>query len=546
MLPLFRRFHLGVLLLLLAVAGSLLTAWAVKESRLQRDETAAALAAQARVLATTLGPSLAAAATGSREFNELLTWRLLDDAGFIARLYGAGNLSAEDLEEVLEEQELDSIAIVDEQGRLLASHGAIVPPDILELIQPAAKGAADDVILAPAMEFGVEHLTVASALPAGGAVVVRIHSGSRRGLSGQLGVENLLEGLVGNEGILYLVYREEPGGIRHEVTWDGGPAPGLSAATSGIQEIRGRSAFQVGVPVTSPAGTRASLSVGLDAAPLERAVGSATRRTVLIGIVLVACSLALAGIGLIARWRALEKEEATRKLALSEAARRRSERLVAAGALTAGLAHEVRSPLNAIVMAAQRMMRKYPAESECVQFAGTIRSEVQRLDAILRQFLELARPVSDQRQLTDLGRLANEVRDLLQVEAEEKGLALPLVEGAGSAVVDEGSVRRSVINLVHNAMEASARGGTIEIVVCGEDGGTGIHVRDRGVGIPQEGADKLFEAFVTNRADGSGLGLALVRRVADEHDGRCSLANRQGGGAEAILWFPHHSGETTT
>jgi len=111
--------------------------------------------------------------------------------------------------------------------------------------------------------------------------------------------------------------------------------------------------------------------------------------------------------------------------------------------------------------------------------------------------------------------------------------------------VDRESIRRALINLVHNAMEASPRDGAIELVIHEEEGGVGIHVLDRGTGIDEAEADHLFDAFVTTRAEGTGLGLALVRRVAEEHEGRCDLTRRSGGGTDAVLWLPSGGGSST-
>jgi signal transduction histidine kinase len=545
MTPVSGRLRPALTIALLAVFGVAVGAWALVEAHLQRAETAEVLVAEARGLAGTLGPSLAAAAAATRELDELLTARLLAGARLVAGLQAAGALSPDALERLVERDDLDSIVVVGRHGRVLLDAGEGVPPRVLGRIDEAVRGLADDVVLVPSIEDGIEHLGVATAISGGGAVLVRIHASTGRTFDAQIGVEHLLDRLLETEGVLYLGYRERPGGVRGEATWDGGPVPPPAQEPSEPREVRGRTVFEVDVPVRSPAGTEAFLRVGLDGAPLVRASASAMRRTTLIGIVLVVFSVSLGGVALVVRRRAADREEAERRLAEVEAARKRSERLAAAGALTAGLAHEVRSPLNAIVLAAQRIERKHPAETECVTFAGTIRTEVKRLEAVLRQFLELARPVGDERRPTDVKALAEEVRALLLEEVEHAGASLDPVRGAGFAAVDRGSIRRALINLVHNAMEASPRGGAIELVVREEEGGVGIHVLDRGPGIDEAEAEHLFDAFVTTRAEGSGLGLALVRRVAEEHGGRCHLTLRSGGGAEAVLWLPSE-GESPT
>jgi signal transduction histidine kinase len=528
---------------LLAVFGLAVGAWALVEARAQRSATEEVLVTEARALAGALGPSLAAAAAATRELDELVTARLLAGARLVAGLHEAGALGPGALEWIVDRDDLDSITIVDAQGRISRAAGEDVPPEALESIGDAVRGRADEVVLVPSFEDGIEHLGVASAVAGGGAVLVRIHTGTGRIFARRIGVENLLDRLLATEGVLYLSYREEPGGIRGEATWDGGPVP--AEVSSEPREIRGREIFEVDLPVEAPAGTSAFLRVGLDGAPLVRAAVSAMRRTTLIGIVLVVFSASLGVAALVVRRRAAEREEASRRIAEIETARKRSERLAAAGALTAGLAHEVRGPLNAIVLAAQRIERKHGDETECATFAGSIRAEVRRLENVLRQFLELASPVGDERRPADLVEVAKDVRELLREEVEHAGARIEPVRGEGAAVVDRDSIRRALINLVHNAMEASPPDGAIELELREAQGGVGIHVLDRGSGIDEADAEHLFDAFVTTRAEGTGLGLALVKRVAEEHGGWCRLTRRSGGGTEAVLWLPSGGGSSS-
>jgi two-component system sensor histidine kinase HydH len=261
-----------------------------------------------------------------------------------------------------------------------------------------------------------------------------------------------------------------------------------------------------------------------------------------VGIVLAAYALATAAFAAVSRSRSLERVEAARRLAQSESARRSSERLAAAGALAAGLAHEVRSPLNAIGLAAQRLERKLDGSGDELVLAGRIRVEVRRLEGVLREFLDLARPVGDERRSVALGALCTEVLDLLRPEAEQRGVRLDAVDGEAWVRVDSGSVRRALINLVRNAIAASPRAGRVRVVVERVDGRGFAHVLDEGPGVDGDVAGRVFEPFVTTRADGAGLGLSLVKRVAEEHGGSCSLVSRPGGGAEACLGLPADGG----
>jgi signal transduction histidine kinase len=102
-------------------------------------------------------------------------------------------------------------------------------------------------------------------------------------------------------------------------------------------------------------------------------------------------------------------------------------------------------------------------------------------------------------------------------------------------VIEREAIRRALINLVRNALQASPEGGVVGVALERRDGRARVVVTDEGAGLDPEIAGRVFDPFVTARAEGTGLGLALVKRVAEEHGGSVALRNRPGGGAEAIL-----------
>jgi signal transduction histidine kinase len=371
---------------------------------------------------------------------------------------------------------------------------------------------------------------------------VRAHEETAKTWARRIGVENLLERLVAS-GVLYLSYHEGPDGLQVQSSWDGGPLPPPGSAGR-LLSLRGKSAFEVEMPAAAPAGRSARIRVGLDGVPLHQAAASATRRTLLIGLVLAGLGLVGAAAAGVSHARTVERAEAARRLAAAEDARRASERLAAAGTLTAGLAHEVRSPMNAINLAAKRLERRLEGQEEPQSMTRRIGAEVQRLETVLREFLEFASPVSDRRRQTDLAELAREVLALLEAEAEERSVRLREVRGAARAAVDDDAVRRSLINLVRNAIQASPAGGAVELMVGqGEEAAT-VRVLDEGPGLDPGDAERVFEAFFTTRVSGTGLGLALVRRVAEEHGGTIELRNRPGTGTEAIFGLPLDGGRS--
>jgi signal transduction histidine kinase len=532
------RARLFIVLGLHVAVGGTLLGWASLQTGRQQREIEQSLLAEASILAGSLGPGLAAASNAVREFDEIVAWKLLDNARLFAELEATGSSDPGRQADIVEANGLDTVAFVARDGTLDRVLGFEPPPGMLRGIDEILAGRAEETVLGSTLDAGIEHLAAAVASPSGGAVLVSIHASAARTFVRRLGVANLLERLVGASGVLYLSYREEPGAMLAEATWDGGPIPPRPGSDEKLRSVRGRLAFEADVPVDAPAGSRASLRIGLDGAPLEDAAAAGMQRAILVGIVLVGYALATVSFALVSRLRSHEKGEAARRLAEAETARRRSDRLAAAGALTAGLAHEVRSPLNAISLAAQRVERKHPDPNECKEFARLIRGEVRRLEGVLREFLDLARPVGENRQTVDLAALAGEVLDLLRPEAEQRGVRLAPVEGRAEAHVDREAVHRSIINLARNAIEASPEGSLVRLLVECDAESCRLHVIDEGPGIDPELRDKVFEAFVTTRADGAGLGLSLVKRVAEEHGGSCTLVNGEGGGGEACLTLP--------
>ena len=533
-------------LLLAAAAG--LVGWALVEARRQRQEVGRALAGQATLLATTLGPGLEAADAAMHEVDQQISARMLDNARLLARLAESGNLDAALLAEQVEAAGLDSAVWIGRDGRPRAAAGAPVEPEVTEALAPLIAGEVDEMVFGAAVQAGVEHLGAAAG-GTRGVVFVRVHGESARTLVRRLGVERLLAQLVAEPGVLYLEYRVEGAEpLVAGAAWDGGGIPeDPPPAGRGLRMVRGREVFEVDAPLDLIAGEQGHLRVGLDGARVQRAATAAARRTALVALALVMFALAAAGLVYVSRVRALERADAARRLAEAELARRRSERLAAAGALTAGLAHEVRSPLNAISLAAQRIERRPPeGEQECAAFASRIRAEVARLDRVLREFLELARPVGREREVVDLAEVARGVVELLEPQAADKGVEVVAPVGTADAKVDAGAVRRALVNLLLNALEASAAGTRIETRVRVEGDAAVVEVLDRGRGIDPEDRERLFDAFVTTRADGSGLGLSLVRRVMDEHRGSCGLEPREGGGTRAWLRFPAPMGEDRT
>jgi signal transduction histidine kinase len=212
---------------------------------------------------------------------------------------------------------------------------------------------------------------------------------------------------------------------------------------------------------------------------------------------------------------------------------RRAERLAALGTLAAGLAHEIRNPLNAaklqLMLVERRLGKGGPDDRErALEAAAVVRDELGRLAGLVQDFLSFARPTELRPSATDLGAIVRAVVDLIGPEAAEAGVALAAPEGAPALTVvcDPERIKQVVLNLVRNAVEAAGGGGevTIELAADTATDAAWILVIDTGPGLPP-GID-VFEPFATTKDGGTGLGLPIVHRIVASHGGDIEVSRR--------------------
>lgn len=198
---------------------------------------------------------------------------------------------------------------------------------------------------------------------------------------------------------------------------------------------------------------------------------------------------------------------------------RRAERLSAMGQLAAGVAHEIRNPLNAIALAAQQLKMEL-GSAAASDMADTIWSESKRLNGIVEDFLSLARPSTLPKETIELHELINSVTQMAMLESDKKAVGLRVdMEGTCriSGVADE--LRKALWNLLRNALAATEPGGRINVTLREERGQAILTIDDTGSGIAPEAIARVFEPWFTTKSGGTGLGLAITYRIVQDHDG---------------------------
>jgi PAS domain S-box-containing protein len=226
-----------------------------------------------------------------------------------------------------------------------------------------------------------------------------------------------------------------------------------------------------------------------------------------------------------------------------ESAARRKERLSELGDLAAGVAHEIRNPLNSISIAAQRLISEFePMENreEFVSFAGQIKSEAGRLNDIVTRFLSLARGKGEATGIINLSRTTEETIRMLELELESRSISINQdITPDISLAISEDRFKQMVINLVRNSIEACReKGGKIAVSLEKEKQDIRFTVADTGPGIPPDLNEKIFNPYFSTKEKGTGLGLSIVHQIVEEFDGRIELQTPESGGIEFNVYFP--------
>src|SRR6266446_5107735 len=219
-----------------------------------------------------------------------------------------------------------------------------------------------------------------------------------------------------------------------------------------------------------------------------------------------------------------------------------SERLAALGRITAGVAHEVKNPLNSMRLWLENLKESLPAEPDSAsqQAVQVLDKEIDRLDAVVKRFLDFTRPMDIRLEATQLAHLLKEVLEIAQPQLQKSNIQLAqlLPIDVPEVYVDRALLKQAVLNLVLNAAEAMPNGGQMRLVLSRRGEMAEITVGDTGKGIPLEHRQRIFQLFFTTRPGGSGIGLASTFRIVQLHNGSIDFTSEVGRGTTFRIELP--------
>ncbi|HNR51189.1 MAG TPA: ATP-binding protein [Deltaproteobacteria bacterium] len=221
----------------------------------------------------------------------------------------------------------------------------------------------------------------------------------------------------------------------------------------------------------------------------------------------------------------------------------RKERLASLGSLAAGVAHEIRNPLSSIKGFATYFKERYKDVPEDKDTAEIMIREVDRLNRVIGQLLEFARPMNVQQRTIDVNGILRHSLGMIRKQAASQGITIDAQDLADEPVyayIDQDRIGQVLLNVYLNAVEAMANGGVLKIWIERDEVNDtiAINVSDTGCGIPGADIGRVFDPYFTTKQSGTGLGLAIVHKIVEAHGGQVKIASTEEKGTTVSLILP--------
>ncbi|MFU0968470.1 two-component system sensor histidine kinase ZraS [Kluyvera ascorbata] len=413
-------------------------------------------------------------------------------------------------------------------------------------------------------DYGRESASAQQTIQEKGSVLIRaLESGARVGMGMRMHhaqLQTMLEEMAWQPGVLWFAVTDEQGKIiaHSDAQQVGQPlydAQTMRTLAPGDKERWRRitspepalEIYRQFRPLDAPSGhhmrmmmrrnvveTPQVIFIAFDARELDAEQARGLRNMIVMlcaaGVVMVATVLAQFWFSRYQRSRKLLQEATHRK-----------EKLMALGHLAAGVAHEIRNPLSSIKGLAKYFAERTPPGGEAYELAQVMAKEADRLNRVVSELLELVRPAHLKWQPVDLNEVIGHSLQLVSQDASGRDITLQFTAQPSLCRIqaDPDRLNQVLLNLYLNAIQAIGREGIIMVAVaeCG-DGRIKLSVADSGKGMTAEQLQAIFTPYFTTKADGTGLGLAVVQNIVEQHGGTIHVESTPGRGAVFTLYLP--------
>jgi len=305
------------------------------------------------------------------------------------------------------------------------------------------------------------------------------------------------------------------------------------------QSSKGQKIFEVVKSLSSKDQTTGLIRIGYNPAEIQPILSQIKKNvflSVFFFLILGISAITLIGVN---QNRHLERmKEMENRILLAE-------RLSSLGHLAAGVAHEIRNPLNAMGMGLQRLKREFlPSDEskreEYISFTELVLKEIRRVNDIIEQFLSLSRPFQLDLKESSLEGLLKHLVTFFQEEASSLEITLQAEIPAELPLItmDPEKLTQAFINIMKNGMQAMGQGGTLRIEAKPLKQGVEVIISDSGCGIPPEQMETIFNYYYTTKEKGVGLGLPIAHRIIEAHGGQLKIESRVGSGTKVIVTLP--------
>lgn len=472
---------------------------------------------------------------------ELLLSDLVELAQEIDIRLEEGRLSHKQLGFIAEKESLWLIALLDERGVITFQHRP-VPRDLLSLADPIIQGNEEIKISIFGPNGISEGLKFIALLrkSGSGTIILALDREGFRHRSLKVSIQRAIEEVGQVSGTIYFAVTDQLGRILGRV----GELPRIgrekgpdeNILEGGVEQasrkivLNGQELLEIVAPIHLAEGTIGAARLSLARYRADRIVEKIRFRVfVSLGFMVIIASLSM--------WL-LYKNQNRHLARMREMERRlqKSERLSALGRLSAGVAHEIRNPLNAISMASQRIDRDNPN-----QLTGVIQDEIRRLNQIIEEFLGFSRSRKLEFCRHDLTELLDDIVLLMEEKAKSEGIAIHtgFMDSTFVISMDPDKLKQALLNIMKNAVESISPTGSINLSV--EPKGkewVSVKISDTGAGLSDEEIEKIFDLDYTTKEKGLGLGLPLAHEIIQGHGGEIQVRSQPGSGTTFEILLP--------